>query len=92
MKNDNKNKATHRLHIIAGQINGLEKMIENEKYCIDVINQSQAVREALLSLEGVILEHHLQTCVVKQMKGGGRSKAIKEILSVYKVSGKNGIR
>ena len=86
MKEEYRKKAIRRLRIAAGQIRGLEKMVTDSKYCIDIINQSLAVKEALSSFEKVILEHHLQTHVVEQMKKGEQAKATKELLSVYKVS------
>lgn len=75
-----------RLKIIAGQIRGLEKMINEDKYCIDIIHQSLAVKKALSSLEDFILENHLATHVVKQIKSGKKAKAIKEVMSIYKLS------
>ncbi|HFC11129.1 MAG TPA: metal-sensitive transcriptional regulator [Candidatus Kaiserbacteria bacterium] len=83
-----KNKILRRLKIIEGQVRGLEKMIENDTYCIDVITQTSAVRNALSSVEDSVLENHLSTHVVEQMKNGSHVKAIKEILAVYKVSKK----
>ena len=61
-------------------------MVEEETYCIDIITQTQAVKEALSSFEDVMLENHLSTHVIEQMKSGKHKKAIEEILSVYKVS------
>lgn len=83
-----KQKAVRRLRIATGQIKGLEKMVEEGKYCIDVINQSRAVKEALSSFEDLILENHLSTHVVEQMKSGNSKKAIKEILSISRLSRK----
>lgn len=88
MKQSIKTQATRRLKIIEGQIRGLEKMIEAEKYCIDIINQSLAVKQALSGVEHLMLENHLSTCAMDQMKSGKETKAIKEILSVYKISNK----
>jgi CsoR family transcriptional regulator, copper-sensing transcriptional repressor len=81
-------KAIRRLHIAAGQIKGLEKMIAESKYCIDIIHQSLAIKQALSGIEDLILENHLSTHVVMQMKHHKESKAIKEILSIYKLSKK----
>ena len=86
MKQGIKKKAVRRLKIVEGQVRGLQRMVEEEKYCIDIINQSLAIKEALSSVEDFILENHLSTHVVEQMKSGQEAKAIKEILSVYKVS------
>ena len=85
---DIKRKAIRRLKIIEGQVRGFQRMVEEEKYCIDIINQSLAIKEALSSVEDLILENHLSTHVVEQMKSGKEAKAIKEILSVYKMSKK----
>ena len=79
-------KATRRLKIIEGQVKGLQRMIEADKYCIDVIRQSQAVKEALSGVEDLILENHLKTHAMHQMKHGKENKTIKEILSIYHVS------
>jgi len=88
MRKDIKKKVDRRLKIIEGQIRGLQKMVDQEEYCVDIITQTQAAREALSSVEDVMLENHLSTHVVDQMKGGKHSKAVEEILSVYKLSKK----
>ncbi len=81
-----KKKALRRLHVIEGQILGLEKMIQDERYCVDIITQSSAVRKALMGVEDIILEHHLSTHVVMQMKSGESKKATAEILKIYRLS------
>lgn len=88
MKNTNKNKqkSTRRLRIIAGQVKGLEKMVDEGKYCVDIIHQSLAIKEALSSFEDFILKNHLSMHVVNQMKTGSSNKAIEEILSIYRLS------
>jgi len=88
MKKEVKGSINRRLRRIEGQVRGLQRMVEEDKYCIDVITQAQAVKAALSSFEDAMLENHLSTHVVEQMKSGKRSKAIGEILSVYKVSKK----
>lgn len=81
-----KKRALRRLHIVKGQIGGLEKMVGEEEYCIDIITQSSAVRQALSGIEGLLLENHLATHVVMQMKAGKGKRAANEILKVYKLS------
>ncbi len=83
-----KKKALRRLQIVKGQIKGLEKMIDDEKYCIDVITQSSAIKQALSGIEDLLLENHLATHAMMQMKGGQSKKATDEILKVYKLSKK----
>jgi DNA-binding FrmR family transcriptional regulator len=63
-------------------------MIENGDYCIDIINQSSAVRNALSSLEDVVLENHLEEHVAQQMRGTERKRAISEVIGVFKKSKK----
>ena len=63
-------------------------MVEKDVYCVDVINQSLAVKEALSGIEDLLLENHLATHVTEQMRSGKKEKAIKEILSLYKLSKK----
>lgn len=88
MDSNLKKKAVRRLKITAGQIKGLEKMVLKEKYCIDIINQSLAVKKALSSFEDLMLENHLKTHAIQQIKRGKSSQAAKEILKVYKLSKK----
>ena len=86
MKQDIKKKAVRRLKIAQGQLKGLIHMIEDEKYCVDIITQSSAIKEALSGVEHLILENHLSTHVIEQMKGGKEKKAVEEILKVYKLA------
>jgi len=88
MKKDVKKKVTRRLKLIEGQVRGLQKMVDEEKYCVDVITQTSAVRKALSAIEDLMLENHLSTHVVHQMKDGKHKKAIDEIVNIYKISNK----
>ncbi len=86
MKKDIKNRVARRLKILEGQIRGLQKMVEGEEYCIKIIQQSSAARHALSGVEDLILENHLSTHVVEQIKSGKKDKAVKEISEIYKLS------
>lgn len=86
MKKETKEKLDRRLNIIEGQINGLKAMIDDEKYCVDIITQSSAIRQALSAVEDMMLENHLSTHVAHQMKHGEQKKATAEILKVYKLA------
>lgn len=77
-----------RLKIIEGQVRGLREMIEKGVYCIDVITQTSAVKQALSGVEDALMESHLGTCVVNQMKRGDTGKATGEILKVYRLKRK----
>lgn len=83
-----KAKLVRRLKIIEGQVRGLQEMIEQGKYCIDVITQTSAVKQALSSVEDSLMEDHLSSCVVTQMRQGKAGKAQAEILKVYRLKRK----
>jgi DNA-binding FrmR family transcriptional regulator len=76
--NSTKQKLVRRLKIIEGQIRGLQSMLEEEKYCIDVITQTSAVKQALSGVEDALMESHLTTCAMKK----------DEILKVYRLKRK----
>lgn len=78
-----KQKLMRRLKIIEGQVRGLQAMVENDKYCIDIITQTSAVKKALSGVEDALMESHLGTCLVHQIQKGQTEKATKEILKVY---------
>jgi len=67
---ENKSKLIRCLKIIEGQVRGLQKMIDKDTYCIDIITQTSAVKRGLSNMEISLLEGHLGTCVVTQMKLG----------------------
>lgn len=84
-----KNKLIKRLKIIEGQIRGLQKMVLKGQYCIDVITQASAAKAALSGFEDAMLENHLSTHVVEQIKSGRHSRAVREVMKVYKLSKKD---
>ncbi len=59
-------------------------MVEEDKYCVDIINQSSAVRSALSSVEDLLLENHLSEHVIHQMRGSQGKKATAEIVEIFK--------
>lgn len=77
-----------RLKIIEGQVRGLQQLIEKDAYCIDVITQTSAVKQALSNVEDILLEHHLESCTIKQVRSGQSEKAKREILKVYQLKRK----
>ena len=86
MEKDIKKRLLRRLKILGGQVRGLQKMVEDEEYCVDIICQSLAAKEALSSAEDLILENHLATHVSDQIRAGDKARVIKEILTIYKLS------
>lgn len=81
-------KLIRRLKIIEGQIRGLQEMIHKDAYCVDVITQTSAVKQALSTIEDVLLENHLSHCALNQIKNGQEKKAVGEILKVYQLKRK----
>ena len=86
--NPSKQKLVRRLKIIEGQVRGLQDMIEKGTYCIDVITQTSAVKQALSGIEDVLMHDHLGNCVVNQIKEGKEKKAVDEIIKVYSLKRK----
>ena len=88
MKEEIKRKVIRRLKLIEGQVRGLQKMVGEEKYCIDIITQSSSIKEAVSGVEDLMLENHLSTHVIQQIKSGKSQKATNEILKIYKLAQK----
>ena len=89
---DIKKRALHRSRILQGQLRGIEKMIENEDYCVDIITQSLAVQKSLRSLNKLLVENHLRTHVTDMFDAGGeeREKAMAELLAVFELKNNRG--
>ncbi len=80
-----------RLRIIEGHLKGISRMVEEDAYCIDVIRQIQAVEAALNKVSALILEGHLNSCVITAVKGedpAERQRVLKEVLEVFETSAK----
>ena len=88
MKQEIKKSVTNRLRRVEGQVRGLQKMVDEDQYCIDIITQSSAIRSALSAIEDLMLENHLSEHVIHQMKQGQEKKAVDEIISIFKKSKK----
>lgn len=71
-----------RLHKAEGQIRGIEKMVENDAYCPDILVQVSAVSSALNSFNKELLDMHMKNCVVKDIQEGKEEEAIAELMPV----------
>lgn len=80
---DEKKKLISRLNIIEGQIRGINQMVVDERYCGDILVQISAVSNALKSLGNNILENHLNTCVVRDIKEN-KLEILDEVMSLVK--------
>lgn len=76
---ENKKKLSNRINKIEGQIKGIKKMIDDDIYCDDVLNQISSVKSALNGLSKALLERHLNTCVIEKIKNDD-SQVIDELL------------
>lgn len=73
-----------RLSKIEGQVRGISRMIQEDQYCVDVLNQISAVRSALASVGQIVLEGHIRGCVSDAIKGDRGDESIDELLQVIK--------
>lgn len=78
-----KQRANHRIKIIQGQLKKIDQMISDNAYCVDVMIQSLAVQKSLESLNRLLLEGHLKSCVINQIREGKNHKVVKELLQLY---------
>ncbi len=84
-------KVLSRLKTIEGHLRGVIRMVENDAYCIDVIRQLQAIEAALSKTSVMILEDHLNSCVITAVRGDSeqeRERVLKEITEVFEMSTK----
>lgn len=85
----NHSKQVHRIRRVRGQLDGIERMIEERRYCPDIITQVQAVRSALAALESKLLEEHLHNCVSDAFRSSDKKaqdEKIQEIVHLVKRS------
>ena len=78
--------AIKRLKKVAGQIGGIQKMIEDDRYCVDVLNQLSASRSALSKVSHLLLETHIETCVSNAFESGDekeRTAKMEELLRIF---------
>jgi DNA-binding FrmR family transcriptional regulator len=83
-----KQEVLKRMNYIDGHLNGIRKMIEEDKYCVDILQQMYAVRKSIEKLESIILENHLQSCVPEGIKNGSEQEIISELIQLYNLAGK----
>lgn len=91
MNNEATTDILNRLKSIAGHVQGIERMVENDEYCIDIVNQILAVQRALQKVNGLVLDRHLHTCVTTAIRGDDpkeRERVIDEIMGVFDATGK----
>lgn len=76
MENNSQKRLTTRVKRIAGQVAGIERMLDERRYCVDILNQIAAVRSALDALGVELLTRHLETCVLGHGSGSEHETAV----------------
>lgn len=80
-----------RLKSVEGHVRGVQRMVDEGAYCIDVVNQIVAVQRALKKVSGLVLDDHLHSCVTDAMRGpdaAARERVLGELIEVFEASGK----
>ena len=81
--------ALRRLSYIEGHLAGIRKMVEDDRYCVDILKQTHAVRRALEKMESRVLEGHMETHVVEGIKGGNEEQIVGELMELFDLAAKN---
>ncbi|MFH1141667.1 MAG: metal-sensitive transcriptional regulator [Chloroflexota bacterium] len=85
---DVKEGALKRLNYVDGHLAGIRRMIEEDKYCVDVLKQTHAVRRAIQKIEAMILEGHLHTHVLEGVRIGHDQQVLDELMELYNLPGR----
>ncbi len=88
MKPETKVDALKRLNYIEGHLAGVRRMIEQDQYCVDVLKQMYAIRQAIRKLETIILDGHLHTCVIHGIRDNREEQVVNELLDLYNLAEK----
>ena len=83
-----KTEALKRLNYVEGHLSGNRKMLEEDKYCVDVLKQTYAVRRAIEKVESLLLDGHLHTCVVEGIKDGREEQVLGELKDLFSLNNK----
>ena len=89
MDEGTKKEVLNRLRSIEGHVRGIERMVEKDEYCVDVINQTIAVQRALDKVNSLMLRNHLETCMTAAIRGEEpreRERVISELLEVFETA------
>jgi CsoR family transcriptional regulator, copper-sensing transcriptional repressor len=93
MQVETKQQVVQRLKSIQGHLAGVLNMVEDDRYCVDVLKQTKAIQRALAKVDALILENHLHTCVTTAMRGQDedeRSRVVGELVTVYDLASRIG--
>ena len=88
MHRENKPKLLNRLNRIEGQVRGIARMVDDDRYCIDIVTQIAAVRAALRRVEEAVLQDHVAHCVEHAIQGGDPEAQREKIAELMAVLGR----
>ena len=88
MRDESKSDVLKRLNFIDGHLAGIRRMVEADKYCVDILKQTYAVRRAIEKMESIMLDGHLRTCVVEGIREGRDDAVLSELSELYEMAGK----
>ena len=88
MQDETKAEVLKRLNFIDGHLDGIRRMVEADKYCVDVLKQTYAVRRAIEKMESIMLDGHLHTCVVEGIREGRDDQVLSELTALYEMAGR----
>ena len=86
MEGDTKETLVKRLNYIEGHLSGVRKMIEEDRYCVDVIKQTHAIRRAIQKMESMMIDGHLRTCVADAYRDGRDDQMVSELRELYEIA------
>jgi len=92
MAHDGKEDILKRLKSVEGHVRGIQRMIEDDAYCIDVVNQIVAIQRALKKVSARVLDQHLHSCVTEAVRGEdvrSRERVLTELMQVFEATGKS---
>ena len=81
-----KKETLNRLSYIEGHLSGVKRMVVEDKYCVDILKQTYAVRRAIEKVEGMLLSGHLDTCVVEGIRDGRDREVLGELMELYSLA------
>jgi DNA-binding FrmR family transcriptional regulator len=92
VSHDSKQDLVRRLKSVEGHIRGIERMVEEDAYCVDVVNQILAVQRALKKVSARVLDQHLRSCVTHAIRGkddAAKERVLGELMEVFEATGKS---
>ena len=88
MLKEAKKNAINRISYIEGHLAGVRRMVDEERYCVDILRQTFAIRRAIEKLETNLLKGHLHTCVINGVKEGREQQVLDELVELYSIAEK----